>query len=229
MKRQLLILTALFFLLGTFHSCMQVNIGARIREGGERRLGVDVRQPRGGVMYRLATAKGEEDRFFVRAAEVSYSPQSPWVVGKGSPLASLLGLPLRHEAARAVGVRPTGRVLLVECRRGWSGKVGIGQGEEDERGCELQPVALLDTLPAGAKTEPAPQANGSPANSRNLGSFGKVQEAGAGRRLVAAPFDYLIDPVLGGAASTVDCLFSALFMLYWIPNTLITGDAHPPI
>ncbi len=231
MKRILLLLLGLLFIVCTFHSCVQVNIGTRIREGGERRVGACANRPEGGVVYRLAGRGDEGDRYFVRAQELCYRPATPWVTAKGSPLAGLLKLRSRHNARPAQELCPTGRTVVVECERVPDPRtIRTGQQQEWE-GYLLCPKALLPALPEGARPEPVGTAlAAAPCDEATLGSFGPaVQEAGTWRLIAAAPFDYLLDPLLSGAASTADCLFSCLFMFYWIPNIIITGDAHPPI
>ncbi len=162
-------------------------------------------------------ATGEiPERVYVLAPEVSYRVEPPLIVAKPSPLASLLELTPPHWAIPALDLSPTGRVLVVECEY-WNH--------------ELRPMAILKELPPG--TQPCgmhPDQTYAPRDTHRLGCFGYREEAGMGRKLAAAPFDYALDPIISLGATTVSCVYGAGFMLfYWLPNLIFSGDAHPPM
>ncbi len=183
-------------------SCVQWNIGQRIREGGEIHTGVDTLHPVDGKLYRTEQV-GRSYTAYVRAPEVTYHFRSPLFSST-------------HESLKAprkvVDVRRTGqtRTAVVLCY-----PTDYLNRKSDSR-TFLKPA---DGIPAGARPMAAGIANERQKESpHSYGSISSVTPCGWGRKLAAAPFDYVIDPVLGATHTAIAvpvALVTTPFYLLW--------------
>ncbi len=181
-------------------SCSTVtwNIGESIRRSGEVRVGVDVRQPVDGKLYRCE----QGETMLVRAPEVTYSPCVPLVEWEIRETWGNLCLFADTDEVwlNAENLRPTGRTLVAETAN-----------LRDRR-----LVRVLPELPAHCEAQVAPEYRGrlSPAA---LGTLELRQQPSLGRKLAAAPFDYVADPALSLVSSLVLGTAHACAAAVWLP------------
>ncbi len=182
-------------------SCVQWNIGLRIRENGETHTGVDVFHPVDGQIHR-APGMGSCDDAYIRAPEVTYTRRTPLVEAQG--WFWYTGDPWK----KALHIRPTGREhwALASCEHSTPGS--------------FQRKA---TPPAETSATPVEEADARrQALASSYGSLSHT-EASTARRLAAAPFDYLIDPALTGVSTLAHAIPTACVGVVALPLFLI----HP--
>ncbi len=176
---------AALLLTQVFPSCVQWNIGKRIRQAGEVHTGVDVFHPVDGKLYRAPSESGY-DMAWVRAPEVSYTRRTELVTSE--TYEQLWGGSL-HSTAR--NIHPSGREHWALVYR---------DGMKHARGFK----SLASPPPPHTPSVPAEQPDRHDVFGKWADDYGSLShtEAGTARRLAAAPFDYLIDPALS-AVSTI--------------------------
>ncbi len=204
MTRRLLPLLFLTLLL-LLPSCVQWDIGQNIRECAELRVGVNpnVRytcppEAAASVAPRDPQRPGLYRTVFL-APEVTFRTHSPLI--NGAPLS---------EPARVSDITPTGhlRVVAMFYRKpdGWRTVVG-------ER-CDLPPEELTPFVAAEGDRKKRPPLY-SELDSHRLGCAGaqrsKWYPAAA---VAAAPFDYVIDPLLSVVSTPVLWVGAAVYSLF---------------
>ncbi len=207
MKRKLGMLSCAVALL-LLPSCVQCHIGQRIREGGVRHTGVDILHPVDEKLYRTPAMR-KDDTAIARAPEVTYCVYSP-----------LLTLAGDKDGNRTAGkVAPTGQVRVVRLRC-----------EEENKPWSIYPantprqfIELAEGVPANAEACPVGKAGKLGAykleSPYTYGSLTEPTKPSAARRLAAAPFDYLIDPVISAAHTAVNVplfILAAPFAIPWM-------------
>ncbi len=193
-------------------SCVQCHIGQRIREGGVLHTGVNILHPVDGKLYRTPAMR-KDNTAIARAPEVTYCVYSP--------LLTLVG---EQDSYRIAGkVTPTGqtRVVRMHC-------------EKEYKQCSLYPantprqfIELAKGIPANAEACPVGKAEKiGVSKSENPDIYGSLTEPtkpGIARRLAAAPFDYLIDPVISVAHTAINVPFfiiAAPFAIPWMYSNM---------
>ncbi len=188
-------------------SCVQWNIGQRIREGGEIHTGVDILHPVDNTLYRTSAMR-KDGTALARAPEVTYCVYSPLLTLVGEKDGS------RHAAK----VTPTGRTRVARLRC------------EDMNMLSLYPehtprefIELAEGIPTNA--EACPKGSGGKFDTPKYGrpdTYGSLTEPtqpSMARRLAAAPFDYLIDPALSVTHTLVNVplfIVAAPFGILWM-------------
>ncbi len=224
-----------------FPSCVRWHLGAAIRDAVDVRVGVDVEHPVGGKVYmRELPAKPNgllEREYYAHAPEVSYHQSTPWVEFDDAPGEPPLARP-------AVRVRPTGRVVLARFKhererwRGLEHKLLHVQKPSRATYCEevsAPPPGATLTLREPREDAPAPTV-------ASLGT--REHRRSLTAAIVAAPFDYVVDPVLSsvstvlfwtGAAVVGGCTCGVFSLADWcqqqqqqpVPSTPAPGAATP--
>ncbi len=181
-KRYIPGMTCRLFLLAAallLNSCIFSNIGKRIRQGGEIHTGLDMSTPADGKLYQTPAQRRKSEAYMV-ATEYTYVWREPffcthYLFAPGWPSASKSHF------------RPTGRQrpVRITC----------------QDGSPLSLLEVVDAIPAAARPAPAKK-SGLP-GGRLMDSSYPISPTPTWRRVVAAPFDYVVDPVLTFALSSV--------------------------
>ncbi len=182
-------------------SCVQWRMGERIRESCAVHVGVDVYNP--AVRYYKPGHEFGAD--YVLAPEITYKAPPP-----------IVGFLSSWEYAKQV--QPTGKLVLAE--------TAIYQESEPRQ------TRLAERLPKGLRAVPA---RVSPEPSRVLmapldtGDIDSplARPASTGARMVAAPFDYVIDPALSAVSTVVVAVPVACVAVVIAPLTLIWPELLP--
>ncbi len=181
-------------------SCLvQSNIGDRIREGAEVYTGADVRHPVDGKIYRTADMNSYDDAF-VRAKEVTYMRHTPWLTEKK----------YLKNRAEAQQVTPTGRVLAVQV-------ISFENRPEFYR-------QTVPQLPAGVRAAQAVMTD-----DNRIESYGVISKTDCGpwRKAAAAPFDYLLDPVISGVSTVGGSVGLIIYSPFkWMWNKWVSGEGE---
>ncbi len=159
-------------------SCiMRSNIGKNIREPGTVYTSVYLR-PVDGTIYRTPQQEAQKAMYcknpaYARLTEVSFRKASrPWFEAHSI---------LIDDEPKPHSIRPTGKVRLAE--------IGVRYD-----GCPDSVTALVDAIPVDAKEQKAATLPDEEEIALDKGAV--HAQVSWGRRLAAAPFDYLIDPIL---------------------------------
>ncbi len=205
MNRPHLLAAALLCLL--LPSCVQWNIGQRIREGGELHTGVDILHPVDGTLYRTPAMR-QDNTALARAPEVTYCIYSP--------LLTLVGD--KDGSRRAAKVTPTGRTRVARLRCEENNKLSL-YPEHTPR----EFIELAEGIPTNAVA--CPKGSGGKfgaSKHRHPDTYGSLTEPtqpSTARRLAAAPFDYLIAPALTVPHTQVNnplIIVTAPFGILWM-------------
>ena len=204
---RLLLLIALLPL--SLVSCTYSNFGSCIRNSGLTHTGVDVRHPMDGKVYRTP-AQRKVDEFseawgYVRAPELSYRLDHPFFISyniKGD-----------HNEPEPYDIRPTGKVRLALAGgydRPSSFKKSVESIPANARACSVKPNK--ESKPVLDDDQPQPRPSW-------------------WRYVAAAPFDYLIDPVITVAWNTTTytvSLAATPFLLAYESLSMQTQATPPP-
>ncbi len=157
-------------------SCvLRTNIGKNIREAGEIYTSVGLR-PVDGRVYMTPEQRSYKTSCihyaYARLPEVTYRQHSDLVDAHSI---------LLHKKPSLSDIQPTGRirVALVKC---------------SALNCPLAVEEMMTDIPANARSYSVGEMPDKA--SIDIKEQVSTNEAGVGRRIVAAPFDYLIDPAL---------------------------------
>ncbi len=187
--------TLLLAVIALLPSCVQWGIGERIRNPQEVHTGVRLHTPE-AKQYRVFDGPGAKEHCrYAFAPEIVFKVERP-----------LIETERFGRYPRVVDVQSTGQHRLVRVNESWEGR---GRQGWDSMNPPCYPCTLIDKLPEGA-TLVEPQ-------STAFASFHSTK-ASWGRRLAAAPFDYLIDPALTALSSVIG---SVGMGLYCIPLFII--------
>ncbi len=182
-------------------SCVQWNIGECIRNSQEVHTGVYLHVPE-AEQYRVYDVPSSKEHCrYALAPEVTFRIERPTIE---------TGDFGKHP--RVVEVQFTGQRRLVRVDESWEGREKRGW---DAMGLPCYPATLIDKLPEGA-TRMKPQ-------DTAYASF-RSTKASWGRRLAAAPFDYLIDPALTLTSSLIGSVGMGLYcipLLIYDPTQVI--------
>ncbi len=148
-------------------SSCQWNIGELIRASTAVHVGADTLHPVGGVYYVVPNGRGLHNTY-------AYAPEVTYRVQHRLTEWQAIGTPAHF----AEDVTPTGRILLVQFRYPY-------------------PV-IVDKLPEGAVKRPMKEVRQRRYHDHRLGYFPSERSSrgSVGAQILAAPFDFCIDPVL---------------------------------
>ncbi len=159
---------------------MQWNLGECIRHTETVHKGVDVRRPVDGKLYLFPE---EAETWVVRAEEVTYVTDSPSLISRRRNW-SELSLFTDAGQGRARVLEPTGRVVVAEVQ---------GTAESND----VYFVRELPAMPQGCTTcPPHRRKKPQPPTARAFGKLDGHTLPEWGLTLLAAPFDYVLDPAL---------------------------------
>ena len=178
------------------------NIGERIRSSTALYVGADTRHPVGGELYALPEDRAIGNRY-AYVPEVTYRTKPAWV-----------DKPVYFGAPReSCDITPTGRTILV--RYGHH----RGAGETVER-VEKLPEGCIICPPEPGK-EPYRRANGTlrPQTDHELGDFEDARRTrgSTGAKIAAAPFDYVVDPVMTVGTTAAGTLVGLAALCIYYP------------
>ncbi len=166
-------------------SCVFSNIGERIRDGGKIYTGVDISRPVDGKAYQTPAQQSKQDEAYIIAPEYTYVWREPFLC------THYLFHPGWPRGSRG-GFRATGRQLpaRVSLR---NGQISYLLKQEENIPATAKPIAVQ------------------PGDDRDMHATRPATEPGTWRYIVAAPFAYVVDPVLPFPFS---CFTFPGFMLY---------------
>ncbi len=183
-----------------FPSCVQWNIGERIRESSALHVGADVTNP----VVRYYKPGHQYGADYLLAPEVTYKALPP-IVG------------FRSDWYWAKDVQPTGRLVLVD--------TGL-YNKTDRRTTRVERLPEgLRAVPSRAQREtPGPMEF-----PIRTGDFDSplARPASTGACIAAAPFDYLIDPALSAVNTVIVAVPVGCAILLAAPLTLIWPELLP--
>lgn len=194
-KAALLILAAFLF---STASCISWQTGERMRAAHEVYTGLDVNDPADGKIYHRPVSGLQLPRnCYVLAQEKTYQREVP-------PVKDVSGLQ-RQRKDEAYNLRPTGRVVPVMLRLDKKGNYVF------ERALTALPKGLvaddadISPLLTQARENARQEGNKQYILPAELGENGKPQitQLGAGRRVLIAGCDYVVDPVLSVISTPV--------------------------
>ncbi len=166
-------------------SCLLVNwhIGENIRLAGEKHIGVEVTQPVDGKIYR---PRGED----AWGTAYLYAPEIRYTLGTTLVDSACFGIIWGGGSLFVREMEPTGQVHLV---RAWRTRSRATRFEQ-----------TVEAIPPGCEPLSVPEEPHRIFADVTYGSLSHT-EVGLGRTLAAAPFDYVIDPLLtvGSTALTL--------------------------
>ncbi len=207
MKRFFYLFVCAAVILLVFPSCIQWNIGECIREAGQIHTGVDICHPVDGKVYSIPTPGVNNCKdYFVKAQEVTYRRRPPLFSNDYDLFWGALGVACAPE--EAVEVQPTGWIFVaaISC---------------DSDMLPLSFKKQVDAIPASATARPV----GNVVSSENKSplDYGSVShtEASATRKLAAAPFDYVVDPILTVGHSTLTVAGLIVTSPIWLTMLLL--------
>ncbi len=188
------------------------NIGERIRQGGELRTGVDVNHPVGNCYY-VYRSPGGGAEFYVQAPEVSYRPQISLVDiddidyaldDSKYVLARWMGIPY-HAQTAVLDVQPTGRILcahvgvVTRLRYDSQGVNAVDDSLVFQEQVHALPSPVTECFLKGEQGE---------AHADSIGTLAVTEKPGDWRRVAAAPFDYVVSPILNFTCTLIDSVVS---------------------
>ncbi len=178
-------LTAALLAATLLCSCVESRIGLRIREMGEVHTGVDYLHPVDGKVYQTPAQRSKKPpQACVLAPEITYRVGHSFYH---------LHAPYDCDLTSQYGIRPTGRTLVA--------RIDCGRADSYTK---LLKDEVGGTIPAGARPSPAEGLiRPGKFDQIDYGDLAPVTPSPAWRSIAAAPFDYLIDPVLSAAGTTV--------------------------
>ncbi len=194
-------------ILLVFPSCVQWNIGERIREAGQRHTGGDICHPVDGKVYSIPTPGVNNSKdYFVMAQEVTYRRRPPLFSNDYDLFWGALGVACAPE--EAVDVQPTGRIIAaaISC-----------DGDMVPRSFKKQ----VNAIPAFATAMPV--GNMVSLETKSPFDYGSIShtEASTTRKLAAAPFDYVVDPILTAGHSTLTAAGLIVTSPIWLTMLLL--------
>lgn len=160
------------------------HLGAGIREAHEVRTGVDISRPVDGKLYAARNPLDGWD-YYVQAPVVTYNPDTP-IVAAGQDM-FLKGIP---DGAR--NVKDTGDFRWCRVLREVTG--GVTTGNYAELRQTNDGSLFVESLPAGAR--PAGVIHPEPGCTAPLYIKREFTRWHAPASVLAAPLDYVVDPIL---------------------------------
>ncbi len=181
-------------------SCVQWNIGARIRESSAVHVGADVTNS----VVRYYRPGHEYGADYLLAPEVTYKALPP-IAG------------FRSDSHWAKNVQPTGRLVLVD-----TGLYNKG----DRR------TTRVESLPLGLRAVRSRAGQGTPGPLEfplRTGDFESplARPASTASRIAAAPFDYVVDPVLSTVNTVIVAVPIGCALVVAAPLALIWPELLP--